>query len=331
MLVLLAATTVVLGIWAATIGPANIGFTDAARAVAGWIAPGSFDVPKMTHTVVINVRLPRILMADLAGFGLGMAGFAMQAVLRNPLASPYTLGISAAAGFGASLAIVLGVGIVSQQYMIVGNAFFFALVASGLVLTLAMRDTSNTETVILTGVAMMFLFSAGITLLQYIGDPYAVQSVVFWLIGDVGRASWPKLGLLAGVLGMTAPYLVYRGWDIGILRLGDDTAASLGVPAGWTRMGVMAACSLTTACLVSFVGTIAFVGLVAPHIVKLTGRTSERFGLIASGLTGAILLAAADMVALTILKPNVLPIGVITAFLGVPLFLVLIRRGSRNG
>ncbi|MCG8509296.1 MAG: iron ABC transporter permease, partial [Rhodospirillales bacterium] len=131
MLVLLAATTVVLGIWAATIGPADIGFAEAARTVAGWIVPGSFDVPKMTHTVVINVRLPRILMADLAGFGLGMSGFAMQAVLRNPLASPYTLGISAAAGFGASLAIVLGVGIVSPQYMPVGNAFFFALVASG--------------------------------------------------------------------------------------------------------------------------------------------------------------------------------------------------------
>lgn len=325
----LAASVVVLGLWAATIGPAGIGFFDAARTVVEWIFPGTFDVPKMTHTVIVNIRLPRILMADLAGFGLGMSGFAMQAVLRNPLASPYTLGISAAAGFGASLAIVLGIGILSEQYMIVGNAFFFALIASALVLVFSMRGNSSPETVILTGVAMMFLFSAGITLLQYLGDPYAVQSVVFWLIGDVGRASWSKLGALGATLAVATPYLVYKGWDIGILRFGDDTAASLGVRVDRTRMGVMAACSLTTACLVSFVGTIAFVGLIAPHVVKLAGRANERFGLIASGFVGAILLASADMVALTVLKPNVLPIGVVTAFLGVPLFLVLIRRGRR--
>jgi iron complex transport system permease protein len=325
----LALSVVVLGFWAATIGPAGIGFLDAVRAVSAWLAPGSFDVPKMTHTVVVNIRLPRILMADLAGFGLGISGFAMQAVLRNPLASPYTLGISAAAGFGASLAIVLGIGILSSQYMVVGNAFLFALIASGLVLTMSVRDSSGPETVILTGVAMMFLFSAGITLLQYLGDPYAVQSVVFWLIGDVGRASWSKLALLGAVLGLTTPFLVFKAWDIAILRFGDDTAASLGVRVGWTRIGVMGACSLTTACLVSFVGTIAFVGLVAPHIVKLAGQTREWFGLLASGFVGAILLAAADMIALTALKPNVLPIGVITAFLGVPLFLFLIRRGRR--
>ena len=176
ILVGLAVTVAVLGLWAATIGPAGIGFFDAARTVVEWIVPGTFDVPKMTHTVIVNIRLPRILMADLAGFGLGMSGFAMQAVLRNPLASPYTLGISAAAGFGASLAIVLGIGILSEQYMIVGNAFFFALIASALVLLFSVRNNSSPETVILTGVAMMFLFSAGITLLQYLGDPYAVQS-----------------------------------------------------------------------------------------------------------------------------------------------------------
>ena len=205
----------------------------------------------------------------------------------------------------------------------------FSLLASILVLGFASGRNARPEAVILSGVAVMFLFSAGITLLQFIADPYAVQAVVFWLIGDVGRASWDKILIMVLVICLVTPFLLFKSWDIGILRLGDETAESLGVRVSLTRMGVMAACSLLTASVVAFVGAIGFIGLVAPHMVKLAGRGSELFRLLASGMVGAILLASSDMVALTVLAPNILPIGVVTSFLGVPLFMFLIKRGKQ--
>jgi iron complex transport system permease protein len=319
-----------LAILAATIGPADISFVQVCRTLGAELLPGSGPVNELHRTIVLNVRLPRILMANLAGFGLGIAGAAMQSVLKNPLASPYTLGISAGAGFGAALAIVLGVGVLSGTFFIAGNAFVFALLTAFVVLALSGRRQAPTETMILAGIALMFLFSSGITLLQFIADPYAVQAVVFWLIGDVGRATWQHLHLIGLVLGLVTPYLVFKGWDMEILSFGDDTATALGVHVGWTRRGIMLACSLLTAAIVSFVGTIGFIGLVAPHIVRLALRGGHRIHLIGSGLTGAILLSSADMAALTLLAPNVLPIGVVTALMGVPLFLyfVLFRKES---
>ena len=315
-----------LAAWAATIGPADLTVAQACRAFWEYLFPGSFQVPELHNVVVMNIRLPRIIMANIVGLGLGMAGCAMQGVLKNPLASPYTLGISAAAGFGAALAIVLGVGVFSSQYLIVGNAFIFALGCSLVVLGLSGSRNASPESMILAGIAIMFLFSAGITVLQYIADPYAVQSVVFWLVGDVGRASWEKIALGSGVLGLAAPYLMFKAWDLDIIGFGDETAISLGINADWTRRLVMIVCSIMTASLVAFVGTIGFIGLVAPHIARLAFKANHSFLLPASGLIGALLLSAADMIALTVLAPEVLPIGVVTAFMGVPIFLFFIIR-----
>lgn len=332
-LILVAALVIIdflLAGWAATIGPADITITQAYAAIIDLVLPGYFDVPAMHHTVVVNIRLPRILMANLAGFGLGMAGCAMQGVLKNPLASPYTLGISAAAGFGASLAIVLGVGIISSQYMIVVNAFVFALACSAAVLMISGRRDAMPETMILAGIAIMFLFSAGVTVMQFIADPYAIQAVVFWLVGDVGRASWGGLMLNALILLPATVYLIKKTWDLDILGFGDETAVSLGVNVGWTRNSIMAVCSILTAAIVAFIGAVGFIGLVAPHIMRLAVKDNHRMLIPASGLAGAVLLSAADMVSLTILAPNVMPVGVITSIMGVPLFLYFIVRGKRK-
>ncbi|MCX8126705.1 MAG: iron ABC transporter permease, partial [Dehalococcoidia bacterium] len=178
---------------AATLGAARLTIAEVYGAIINRIVPGTFEVSPLADSIVWNIRLPRILMGLLAGFGLGMAGAVMQAVLRNPLASPYTLGISAAAGFGASLAIVLGAGLLAGRLLIVGNAFIFSLLCSMFVLALSGRHNVTPQTMILAGIALMYLFSAGITLIQFIGDPYAVQATVFWIAGDVGRTSWEKL------------------------------------------------------------------------------------------------------------------------------------------
>ncbi len=320
---------VIVGV-AATLGPAGLSIGDVYAAIAARFFPGHFNVSPLADSVVWNLRLPRIFMGLLAGFGLGVAGAVMQGVLRNPLASPFTLGISAAAGFGASLAIVLGVGIVAGKHLIIANAFVFSLLCTILMLALASRTSGNPATMILAGVALGFLFSAGTTLLQYFGDPYAVQAVVFWLIGDVGRTSWEKLSLVGITLLVTAPLLFWKSWDLNAMSSGDETARSLGVNVTTARISMMVITSLITATIVSFVGTIGFIGLVAPHIVRMAIGGDNRFVVPLSGMVGALLLAGADIVALQAMAPIVLPIGVITALMGVPLFLYFILRRKKE-
>jgi len=311
---------------ATTLGPAEISFVESYQIILDRFFPDLFDVTELGTTVVWNIRLPRIFMGLLAGFGLGIAGAVMQGVLKNPLASPYTLGISASAGFGAALALVLGAGVIGGKYLVVGNAFIFALLCSFLVLGLGSRRGAKPETMILAGIALMYLFSAGITILQFFAEPYALQAVVFWIIGDVGRASWSKLLIISGVLACSTPLLVWKSWDLNVMGAGDETAESLGVNVKRTRIVMMVLACVLTASIVSFVGTIGFIGLVAPHIVRIVIGGDNRFLVPASALVGALLLGVADIVALNIIAPIVLPIGAVTAFMGVPLFLYLIMR-----
>jgi iron complex transport system permease protein len=254
----------------------------------------------------------------------------MQGVLRNPLADPYMLGVASSAGFGASLAILAGAGIFGGQYMIIGNAFIFALLCSALILGLSSRKGSTPGTMILTGFAMMFLFSALTTLLQYFAESEAVRAAVFWMIGDLGKASWEKLAVVAAVTVCCVPLLIWKSWDLNIMGAGDESAKSLGVRVERVRIVIMVVASLMVSSIVSFTGTIGFVGLVAPHVSRMVIGGDNRYLLPASGLVGAALLLLADTVARTVMAPVILPVGVVTAFLGVPLFVYLIMKRGRE-
>ncbi len=284
----------------------------------------------LADVCVWNLRLPRIFLGIIAGIGLGLAGAVMQAILRNPLASPYTLGISSGAGFGASLAILAGAGIVGGKYLIIGNAFVFALLVSFIILGLSSRKGATPETMILAGIAMMYLFGAMTTILQYFGEAEAVKEAVFWMVGDLNRSSWPVVTIVTGVLLCCVPLLMMRSWDLNVMGAGDETAKSLGVNVKRTRIIAMVVSTLLVATIVCFTGTIGFIGLVAPHMTRLAIGGDNRYVLPVSGLLGAVILISADLVARRIIAPVILPVGAVTAFMGAPLFLYLIMRRRRE-
>ncbi len=315
---------------AASLGSANISVGEACTAFLHRFFPNYFASDWLAQTCVWDLRLPRILMAILAGTGLGVAGCIVQGVLRNPLASPYTLGISSGSGFGASLAILAGNGIAGGQYLVIGSAFIFALISSSIIIGIANRRGASPETMILAGIAMTCLFGSATTILQYFGDAEAVKEAVFWMVGDLGRASWEKLSIVSVVLAVCLPLLFWKTWDLNVIGGGDESAHSLGINVKRTRIFLMTVSTLMVAGVVCFTGTIGFIGLVAPHIVRMVIGGDNRFLVPASGLLGAILLLVSDTVARRILAPVILPVGTLTAFLGVPLFLYLIMRKRRD-
>lgn len=327
--VLAALLILIVGI-SASLGSANIALIDAYSAILDKFLPGYFNPSDLATNVVWNIRLPRIMVGIAAGIGLAVAGSAMQGILRNPLASPYTLGIASAAGFGAALAILLGKGFVGGDYLVVANAFIFAMLASGVIIGIARFKGTRPETMILAGIAIMYLFSAMTSLLQYFGEEAEVTAVVFWMLGDLDKASWDQLGIISFILILCVPLLLLKSWDLNVMAAGDETAKSLGVRVERVRMLTMALASLLTASIVCFTGTIAFIGLVSPHIARMSIGGDNRFLLPASALVGAVLLVTADMVARRIIAPNILPVGIMTSFIGVPLFFYLILRKRRE-
>ena len=315
---------------ASTLGPVDISIMEVYATILDKFFPNYFDVPELAMIVVWNIRLPRILMGIVAGVGLGIAGCVMQGILRNPLASPYTLGISSGAGFGAALAIILGAGFVGGEYLVIGNAFIFALICAFIILGLASRRGATPESMILAGIALMYLFSACTTLLMYFAEAEAVRAVVFWMVGSLGNASWNKLCIISPVLAVSIPLLMWKSWDLNVMGAGDETAKSLGVNVKRTRTFLMIIASLLTGSIVCFTGTIGFIGLVAPHMCRMIIGGDNRFVFPASALSGGLLLAMADVVAMHIIPPVIIPIGVMTAFMGVPLFFYLIMRKRRE-
>jgi iron complex transport system permease protein len=316
---------------AVTLGSAGLSVADSYRAVLAGLFPDAVDLPdRMIESNAVGIvwgwRLHRVLFAVVAGFGLAIAGSVMQGVLRNPLASPFTLGIASAASCGASVAIILGTGLISGSLLIIGNAFLFAMLASAAIYGMARLRGMGSETLILAGIALMYLFSAVTSLLQYLGTADKVQEVVFWMFGSLDKSTWPKLGIVTVVVVAVVPFLLWHAWDLNALAEGDEVAASLGVPVERSMAGFMLAASLITAVIICFTGTIGFIGLVAPHITRMVIGTDHRTLLPASGLVGAVLLLGADCLARTAIPGTIIPVGIMTAFLGIPFFLYLFMR-----
>lgn len=317
---------------AVAVGPVDLSLAE--------VVDGLFGRGESTSTAIVwQVRLPQVVAAIVAGAGLSIAGAAMQNVLRNPLGSPFTLGISQAAAFGAAFAIVfLGVGsttgddsiFIDNPYVVTISAFVWSLVSTTVILLLVRYARASPETLILAGVALGSLFSAGLSLVQYVAADVEVAAIVYWTFGDVGRATWGDVAVMAAVTALGTVYFVANGWNYTALHAGDQTAASLGVNVERVRIVGMIVASLVTASIISFVGIIGFVGLVVPHIVRKSIGSDERFLLPASTLVGAILLLASDTVARLVIAPVVLPVGILTSFLGAPLFLYLVIAGREH-
>jgi iron complex transport system permease protein len=305
-------------------GPALLSVSDVAASVLGLAQDRTVDA------IVWSIRLPTALVALVVGAALGLSGAIMQTILNNPLASSYTLGVSAGAGFGAALVIVLGVMLpVPEAYAIPLMAFLFACLACAGVYGIGSSRDSSPEMLLLAGIALLFLFQALLALLQFVASPEALQQIVFWLFGSLQKASWSKLWIISAVLVLCLPVLVADAWRLTALKLGDERARGLGVDVRRLRLRSFALISALTGVAVAFVGTIGFVGLVAPHIARMLVGEDQRSFLPASALYGALLLSAASIASKTVLPGAIVPIGIVTSLVGVPFFIWLIMRNRR--
>ena len=318
-----------------SLGAAGLPLSVVAKTLLGISVSKRFDM------IVWNIRMPQALAAIVAGAGLSVAGAAMQSILRNPLGSPFTLGISQAAAFGAAFSVmILGSGVmqstnigsitISNPYVTTILAFFFSIIAAAVIILVSRARGATPEVMVLTGVALGALFTAGTMFLQYFADDVQLAAMVFWTFGDAARASWAELGLLTAATVLISAYLLSRSWDYNAIDAGDETAKGLGVRVERVRLTGMLAASMVTAVIVSFLGVIGFVGLVVPHMVRRIIGGDNRFLMPATVICGALLLLVSDTVARMMLAPHVLPVSVLTAFMGAPAFIYLIVRGGRK-
>ncbi len=324
------AITLLLMSWSVTISSTNISPIQVYQVLINQIFPGTFDVPYRTTHIVLNTYLPRVLMGLFAGATLAIGGAITQTILRNSLATPYTLGVSSSAAFGASLSILFGFTAVAGRYGTILNAFAFSLVPAMLILFASSRRNMSPASMVLIGVAISYVFSACTTLSQYFGDAEAAKTAMFWTVGDLNSVLLEFIPVVAVTMLFTLAVTMFMTKDMDALRMGDDTAMSLGVNVHTTRIVLMVLACLSTAIIVSFVGAIGFICLLAPHISRLIGGGSIRFLIPASAITGALILTIADIIAKDLMNPVMLPVGAITAVIGGPVLVYLLYRNRSS-
>ncbi|MEZ8092487.1 FecCD family ABC transporter permease [Photobacterium swingsii] len=284
--------------------------------------------------IVWDIRMPMSLMAPFVGGALALAGAQMQTTLNNPLADPYTFGVSAAAGFGASLVItnVVAIPFIPEQYQIAVMAFVMCLLTTLLIAGISSAKRVSIEGVMLFGVAVMFAYDSLLTMMQYIASETQLQTLVFWQMGSLDRGSWEKIGVLAIVLPIVLIIMMKDAWRLSSLKIGTERAAAMGINVKFLRMKTLLLVSVITSLSVSFVGAVGFVGLVAPHIARMVLGEDQRFFLPASFLVGAVLLELASIASKAIMPGIILPLTVVMSIVGIPFFIFLIiKKGGRFG
>ncbi len=331
MLALVAALVVVVLV-SAVVGAAGLSVGEALRAIGGLLVHGADatgDYPDWAPRLLLSLRLPRIVLALLVGVGLSTAGASFQGVFRNPLAEPYLLGVSAGAGLGATIAIVFrpltSLGIYGLPLL----AFVGATLAAFVVYRLATFSGQTAgASLLLSGVAVGSTLTAIMSFLM-VATESDLHTVVVWLMGGLTTATWNKVYIVLPVVAVGFIYMMLMSRRLNLLLMGEERARELGVDGQRTRRNLMIAASLTTAAAVAFAGLIGFIGLMVPHIMRILVGPDHRRLLPASAVFGALLLLAADTVARTALAPAEIPVGIITAAVGGPFFLYLLR--SRKG
>jgi iron complex transport system permease protein len=298
---------------------------------------------ELVNNVFYGIRLPRLVAAIVAGAGLSIAGVVMQSLLRNPLASPFTLGISHGAVFGASFAIiVLGAGQLfstgneavllkqGSNYIVVISAFLGALLAVSLVMLLSLVKAAKPESLILGGVALNAFFVSATMLLQYFATDMQVAAIVSCTFGDLGKARWNDIWIISTVLIISFLYFFYNSWNYNAMEWGDEAAKGLGSNVRiLIPLGMFFSC-MNTAVITSFVGIIGFIGLIAPHIARSLVGNNHRYLIPCSVLVGASLLTLCDILSRTIISSIIIPVGLISSFTGAPFFFYLLLRGSKK-
>lgn len=324
IVVVLLAISLVLDV---SIGPGNFSFSTVLDVLMNRESHGI-----KLEVIIWDYRLPIAVTAVIVGAMLGISGALMQTLLNNPLAEPFTLGVSSAASFGAALAIVTGIGFVANvgSLLVTLNAFIFALGTCGLLLLLMRIKGVGTQAIILFGIAIFFAFNAMLAMMEYGASETQLQRIVFWMLGSLNRASWMQIFWGTSLLAIIMPFCMMRTWRLTALRLGEESALSMGVDLARLRIEILICISLLAATAVAFVGTIGFVGLVGPHIARLLVGENQRYFIPLSALLGALMLSVTSIVSKALTPGIIYPIGIITALIGVPVFLAIIIRHSKE-
>jgi iron complex transport system permease protein len=329
-IVILAAALILASSIIVTLGQVKITVLDVYRTLINRLMPGIFSVGLQMNHVIWKIRMPLIIGVILSGFGLGVCGCSMQTVLKNPLASPFTLGISAGAHFGVSIAAVMGVTILGGPYFLIGNAFLGALLCSGFIIALSYMRGASSETLVLAGVAITYFFQAATQLLSYIATEEQCTIMSMWGMGSLANLNWRSILFLGSVSAICLPLLYSKAWDFNLMTVGDESAKSMGVDANHIRIFVMVVSSFLVASIVSFIGVIGFVGLVAPHIARMLLGSDHRYLIPAAGGLGAALLLITNAIAMNLFGRVVIPTGIIMSVISVPFFMYLILRRKRK-
>ncbi|WP_019674048.1 FecCD family ABC transporter permease [Psychrobacter lutiphocae] len=303
------------------VGPAMLSIE---QVLKGIFTPN--EVESNIRVIMSQIRLPIALMALLIGCLLGTAGAVMQTILHNPLASPYTLGVGSGAAFGASLAIVLGLGATSVSLL----SFIFSISVCMLIYLMGKNKNLSTNSMVLSGIALTFLFQALQALIQYGSSETQNQAIVFWTFGSLQRTSWTNLAITATVTFICVPLLLKDAWKYTGLLMGDEKAESLGIRVDAIKLKAMILISLMASVAVSFTGTIGFIGLAAPHVATRLVGEEKRYHLITSALCGMLLLSFASIISKAIMPGIIYPIGIVTSIIGVPFFFTLVLRRKKG-
>ncbi|WP_405927475.1 FecCD family ABC transporter permease [Streptomyces sp. NBC_00035] len=328
-LVALSVTLLVSVLAGIALGPTVVPPSDVVHFLWAALTGGAIGADEVTgYSIVWHVRTPRVLLAAVVGAGLSVVGVAIQALVRNALADPFVLGISSGASVGATAVVVFGIFAGLGVFALSAAAFLGALGATVLVYLAARGPLGLTPLrLVLTGVALAYGFQALMSVLVFLSpNGQAARTVLFWLLGSLGSATWESLPLVAAAVLVAVVVLLRQSRSLDVLSLGDETAASLGVDADALRRGLFVLTAAVTGLIVAVSGAIGFVGLVLPHVVRIWVGSTHRRVLAVAPLAGACFMVWVDLVARTAFAPEELPLGVITALIGVPVFVVLMRR-----
>ena len=320
---------IIASLYGMTVGSYPITFGEVYQIIIDHLMDLGGDLETVDQRVVWEQRMPRLLTGIVAGAGLAVAGSAMQSMMKNPLADPYTTGISSGASFGAVVAITLGIAIGSTQNATVLFAFIFALIPAGVIILLTTFKRATAAMMILAGISVMYIFNAVTQYLMLVADNETMAAAYEWTIGTLSKSSWESLPIMAIVVIAGSIALLFLSRYLNAMNSGDNYAKTVGINVERLRVVILIIISVVSASVVSFTGIIGFVGLVGPHITRIFLGSDNRFLIPGSILMGATIMVLCDILAKSF-TTTALPIGIITALVGGPVFLLLIIRQKKE-
>lgn len=346
LILTLTALLLIVSVLALGVGAVDIPIGDSLKVIGHLLFPDWVDAPEADYysKIIINSRAPRVVLAIITGISLAASGVVMQGLLRNPLVSPFTLGLSSAASCGAAMALVFGPIILGATYygnlsllggtfshknlFIIIMAFIAGMSSTFLVLAIAKTQHLAQSVMILSGIVVSYLFTAGISFMKYISEDHTLREITLWLMGGMWGATWSAVAILIPIVVVCFILMERSAMDINTLSSGDDVAKNLGVNVHRLRISGLTISSLMTSSCLAFTGVIGFVGLMAPHICKMIIGNDHRYLLPASALMGALILLVSDTVARIVMRPVELPVGIIMYLIGGAFFIWLVTRKS---